>query len=110
MSPSRDWCSCIKGFGKDANNDCSVCLVGSFWGGPDYTSQPNENINQHDGYSSYDSYSDKEDAAVEDSPAPTGIQPCHSCSLVFPSNGATTLFKGATSAKDCVCAPGERMW
>lgn len=109
-SPSRAWCSCIKGFGKDANDACAICPLGNFWGGPEDTQKPDPNITHHDAYdsySSYDSYSDKEDPSIEKLPSPPGIQPCHSCALVFPSNGGTTLFKGSTSAKDCVCAPGE---
>lgn len=36
-----------------------------------------------------------------------GVQPCINCSHILPSGRSTTLGVGSTSAKQCVCSPGE---
>jgi hypothetical protein len=36
-----------------------------------------------------------------------GVQPCINCSQILPGGRSTTLGVGSTSAKDCICSPGE---
>lgn len=113
------------GYGTNSSGDsgCLLCQSGSFWPGsaPEYDDYGGE-------YGPYDQEADAglffpastQLAAAEPHSmqahlqggqrrfgAQLGVQPCINCSHILPSGRSTTLGVGSTSAKQCICTPGE---
>jgi len=85
-SPSKDYCTCLPGYGLDNKGVCSICDMGTYWPGAP----------------THDSTAASTSAVIESAQA---CIPCSTISGEVP-DGFTTLTMGAKSAAQCVCKPG----